>query len=337
MLEVGVIWLLNQYRRDLVTATISEIDLIPATIAESEGAFIHLENEQVNANLTTKNKISNDLWLGDSGASCHMTNSDEGMYNCRDIKSPIKIGDGRTLYATKIGMKKLVVIQKDGSTLDIILDECKYVPGLWINLFSITKAVGNKWNLSNKGQSIVLSKNKTTLMFDRLMQTDNGAVVGVIMKPKIDTMHLSIEKGRVVDINDFHKSMGHINEESLRKTALFYNIKLKVKLDKCYECSISKIKQRNVAKTTENKSEIPGERLFIDISSIKKRSFSGSKYWVLVLDDYSDMYWSIFIPNKSDMPEKVVALLKKLRSESKGNVRHTVRKVDVIMPERTIL
>jgi hypothetical protein len=119
MLEVGVIWLLNQYRRDLVTATISEIDLIPATIAYRDGAFIHMEKEQVNANLTTKNKISNDLWLGDSGASCHMTNSDEGMYNCRDIKSPIKIGDGRTLYATKIGMKKLVVIQKDGSTLII--------------------------------------------------------------------------------------------------------------------------------------------------------------------------------------------------------------------------
>jgi hypothetical protein len=214
-------------------------------------------------------KISNDSWLDDSGASCHMTNSDEGMYNCRNIKSPIKIGDGRTRYATKIGTKKLMVIQKDGSTLDITLEECKYVPSLWINLFSITKALGHKWNLSNKGQCIVLKKNSNTLMFDRLMQTDNGAVVGVIMKPKIDTIHMSIEKGRVVNINDFHKSMGHVNEESLRKTAQLYNIKLKGKLEKCYECSISKIKQRNVAKTTENKSEIPGERLFIDISSIK--------------------------------------------------------------------
>jgi hypothetical protein len=164
-------------------------------------------------------------------------------------------------------------------------------------------------------------------MFDSLMKTDNGAVVGLIMKPWIDAIHVSIEKGRVIDINDFHKSMGHVNEESLRKTADFYNIKLKGKLNKCYKCSISKIKQRNLAKATENKSEIPGERLFIDISSIKQRSFSGSKYWVLIVDNYSDMCWSIFIPHKSDMPQKVVALIKKLRSEIKGNVRHTVHKI----------
>jgi hypothetical protein len=122
MLEAGVTWLLNQYRRDLVAATNSEIDLITATIAESDGAFIHVDKEENNANFTAKKNISNDLCLGDSGASCHMTDSNEGMYNCRDIKSPIKIGDGRTLYATKIGTKKLVVIQKDGSTLDITLE-----------------------------------------------------------------------------------------------------------------------------------------------------------------------------------------------------------------------
>jgi hypothetical protein len=116
MLEVGVTWLLNQYRRDLVTATISEIALIPATIAESDGVFIHVNDEQVNANLNMKKQISTDLRLGDSGASCHMTNNDEGMYNCRDINSPIKIDDGRKLYATKIGTKILVVIQKDSST-----------------------------------------------------------------------------------------------------------------------------------------------------------------------------------------------------------------------------
>jgi hypothetical protein len=63
-------------------------------------------------------------------------------------------------------------------------------------------------------------KDTTTLMFDRLMQTENGGVVGVIMQPKIDTMHVSIEKGRVVDVNDFHKSMGHINEESFHKMPL---------------------------------------------------------------------------------------------------------------------
>lgn len=230
MLEVGALWLINQYRRDLPMATVDD------------GAFTTID-DCINVNMNTKNNHSNNLkgiWLGDSGASCHMTCDEDGMYDCREIKSPIKIGDGRTLYATKIGKKKLMVIQKDGTTLDVVLDECKFVPGLWINLFSITKALGNKWNISNKGQCLILSKNNVSIEFDRIMKTDNGAVVGVLMKPRIDKMNVSMEKGRVVDINDFHNAIGHINEDSLIKTAAFYGIKLKGKFKTCYECSISK-------------------------------------------------------------------------------------------------
>lgn len=63
---------------------------------------------------------------------------EDGMYDCRDIQSPIKIKYGRTLYATKIGKKILVAIKKDGSLQGIVLKDCKFVPGLWINLYIIT-------------------------------------------------------------------------------------------------------------------------------------------------------------------------------------------------------
>jgi hypothetical protein len=88
-----------------------------------------------------------------------------------------------------------------------------------------------------------------------------------------------------------------------------------------------KIKQRNVGKITENKSEIPGERLFIDIGSIKAESYGGSKFWVLVLDDCTDKCWSFFIRRKSDMPEKVVELVKKLRSDKQYTIKHIVKKI----------
>jgi hypothetical protein len=56
----------------------------------------------------------NHNWIGYSGASCHMTCSDEGMFNCRMIKSSVKIGNGKELQATKIGDKRMTVVQKDG-------------------------------------------------------------------------------------------------------------------------------------------------------------------------------------------------------------------------------
>jgi hypothetical protein len=41
-------------------------------------------------------------------------------------------------------------------------------------------------------------------------------------------------------------------------------------------------------KGDEGGSKIPGKCLFMDISSIKKRSLGGSKYWLLVRDDCTD-------------------------------------------------
>lgn len=91
-----------------------------------------------------KRKLNNQiphLWIGDSGASCHMTCSDEGMFDCRQIQSSVKIGNGKTLSATKIGKKRMTVVQKDGTTTDVVLTDCKYVPELFTNLFSITNAL----------------------------------------------------------------------------------------------------------------------------------------------------------------------------------------------------
>ena len=38
--------------------------------------------------------IPNDLWIGDTGASCHMTNSLDGMINLRDYSSNVTVGSG---------------------------------------------------------------------------------------------------------------------------------------------------------------------------------------------------------------------------------------------------
>jgi hypothetical protein len=159
------------------------------------------------------------------------------------------------------------------------------------------------------------------------MQTQNGFVSGVEMIPKVERAYVVLEKGRVVDVNDFHKLMGHINEESLRKTADYYGIKLKGNCETCYECSISKIRQKNVKKQTQNKSSIPGERLFIDISHVRAQSFGGSKYWILIVDDCTDKCWSIFVDQKSKMPEKVIELIKKLRSDQQYPITHIVKKI----------
>jgi hypothetical protein len=72
----------------------------------------------------------------------------------------------------------------------------------------------------------------------------------------------------VLDVNEFHKTMGHIHRDALAKIAKFYGVKLRGTLEKCYECLLAKICQQNVSKESEVNASKPGERLHIDISSV---------------------------------------------------------------------
>ena len=73
------------------------------------------------------------------------------------------------------------------------------------------------------------------------------------------------------------------------------------KLNPCFACALAKSKQKRVNKESETRSEQRGERLFIDTSSIKGTSFGGAKFWLLIVDDFTDMSWSYFIRSKSDV------------------------------------
>ena len=77
-------------------------------------------------------------------------------------------------------------------------------------------------------------------------------------------------------------------------TAKYYNIKVTGTLEPCEDCKLSKARQKNVTKLSEGTATAPGERLCVDISSVRDVSFGGNKFWILVLDDKTDMIWSMF-------------------------------------------
>jgi hypothetical protein len=86
----------------------------------------------------------------DSGALIHTGNIDEGMTDLKLIDSLVQIGNGTSLHATKIGRKHLTVVSKDGSKLNVVLQDYKYVPDLWVNLFALMKCLKNNWNIRNE-------------------------------------------------------------------------------------------------------------------------------------------------------------------------------------------
>ena len=78
----------------------------------------------------------------------------------------------------------------------------------------------------------------------------------------------------------------------------------------CEYCAISKAKQTKKNKLPIGRSKKKGERIVLDISLPKTTSIDGKKHWLLVLDDCTDLAWSYFLKNKSDLKDEILALIK---------------------------
>jgi hypothetical protein len=83
--------------------------------------------------------------------------------------------------------------------------------------------------------------------------------------------------------------MGHVHEDSLRKMAEYNDLRFRGQFNTSFECLLAKISQHNVGKTIEKTRKVPGERLMVDIHSVKTPCFGGSNFWIMVLDDCTDM------------------------------------------------
>jgi hypothetical protein len=96
-------------------------------------------------------------------------------------------------------------------------------------------------------------------------------------------------------------------------TANIHALKMKGELTVCEDCAVAKVRQRNVNKDWKGGSKVPGERVYLDISSIKGENYGGSCFWSLVVDDHTDYCWSLFLKAKIDLKGKFLTLLTNLK------------------------
>jgi hypothetical protein len=82
-----------------------------------------------------------------------------------------------------------------------------------VNLFSISKALKNVFDLSNKGLMIRLKKGSVSVTFDRVIKTVNGSISGIKMTtydPSVAYLaKCSPTAIKEIDVNKFHEMFGH--------------------------------------------------------------------------------------------------------------------------------
>ena len=107
--------------------------------------------------------------------------------------------------------------------------------------------------------------------------------------------------------------MGHTGKHLINPTTKYLGIQITGKLTPCEHCTKGKIRQAYIPKISINQqAKNPGERIFIDISSMIYPSAGGKKYWLLIVDEATDYTHSFFLKKKSNLVETMIIWIKNL-------------------------
>jgi hypothetical protein len=212
---------------------------------------------------SSEERIREDIWICDSGASGHYSMSIDGMFNIQDIDEKVTVENGEKMVATKVGSLRRCVIQVDGSTLDIVINDVKFLPELCANLFNVNKALKNGFKLSNKNENISLNKGSASTTFDRIIKSLDGTVSGIkivyLDSPTAYVAQNKLDSGKSVNVNKFHEIIGHCGLDRSKKTAQVHGLKLKGDFKVCEDCSVAKARQKNLNKDWKGGSQVSGE------------------------------------------------------------------------------
>lgn len=240
-------------------------------------------------------KESNDHWYIDSGASRHMTHSDEGMCNMKhtDVKD-IMSANNRNMGVKKCG--DLVIQSND---IEINVNSALFVPELAVNLLSVYKICEN-------GNTVSFDKNGCTI------KNASGVVVMYCKQsngvyPLKQTERCFIAKNKV-DAITWHRRLGHVSYGTMLKMkktvpGMDFVDNCEQQIKNCEVCARAKSK-RLPFKQSETKSTAILQLLHSDLMGpMETQSIGHAKYLLTIVDDYSRYVFVFFLKKKCEVIE----------------------------------
>ena len=288
----------------------------------------YLDSANVVTNLETAMKIAEeeDLWIGDSGASSHMMGSEEHVFNKKLITGSVRTANGAHMKMLCERDINVDVITKDGDVTSGTL-KVKVIPGMKQKLFSFTQAMMGGWSMQGgqpkQGELFIAltHEDRKPIIFDRVLKAGNSVLLAakmVIKNP--EEVNAAIINGKQSK-EYFHRVTGHAGHHLMDATAKYYKVDLTGKMNNCLSCSLEKIRQKNIPKKNEDKSKNPGERMYLDISSMRKPSMGGRQHWVMLVDEATKYKKNFFLKKKNEQVEPIIDWIKALKARHKIQVK----------------
>ena len=266
-------------------------------------------------------------WLGDTGASCHVTYDENKIMRLMDTKQDkVIVGDQRKCEVTKKG--ELLSITEDENCL--LLKDVRVVNEIGKHILSIgallddggkLKGGKNDMIVDYKGILLKFRKNHKDGLYyiklKRVKEDEDGKCYNVVGNQHWELVgkdNKAVDKSKWKTMNrmEAHQKWGHQHEAQLNKIANHHQIRLQGKMVACPGCALVKSRTKAHPRTTGNKATRKGQRLFVDTTGPYPKSRGGMKYWACAVDDYTDFSWVHFASSKNKMADFVTSLVKEI-------------------------
>ena len=143
------------------------------------------KNEKNEKALVTKkmalSNLGENIFIGDSAATSHMTSNKLGVYNLVPIKRSVMIGNGQSIRCTHKGKLDVICKHKDESMARETWD-MEIVPQLNHDLFCFTIAMKEGWQMNGRwkeGGLMIESFNTTraSMKFNRMIPSGSSSLM----------------------------------------------------------------------------------------------------------------------------------------------------------------
>ncbi|CAM8966101.1 unnamed protein product [Rhodiola kirilowii] len=270
---------------------------------------------------SSSSHLKREKWYFDSGCSRHMTGNSEFLTNIEECKgsSNVTFGDG---VESKVIGKGILNVQGLPRLKEVLL-----VKGLQANLISISQLCDGEHHVQfSQDECVVLNQKNEPVLTGR--RSSNNCYLLNLGKPNAETTCLL---SRTEEMNLWHQRMGHVNLRTLQKISsegLVRGIpRVQGELSiVCGDCQIGKQIKVPHKRTTQINTSRPLELLHIDLMGpMQVESYSGKRYVLVCVDDFTRFTWPCFLREKSDAVQAFVQLCTLLEREREDKDEHIVK------------
>ncbi|UYV76012.1 hypothetical protein LAZ67_13002147, partial [Cordylochernes scorpioides] len=242
------------------------------------------------------------------GCTTHLSSHLDRMENVMPYESEINLAEeGKVTHATAKGDIKVSTCTENGIE-NVQIEGVLHVPNLRSNLLSI-------YVLTNKGNTVIFNRDGAKIYNE---QDDLIAVAQIqdrmyVMETRSRDEYSEKTENVMTTKDDFsndnislwHRRLNHLNEAYMkeiiqRNVVLGFNVKLK-NLPECEACIMGKLTRQPYHPVTTNCTSKPLELVHMDLCGpMPHQSLGGSKYFFVLVDDFSRRTFIYFLKNKDE-------------------------------------